>query len=93
MNVISIEENDMAHYSPLDNADQSKNDARLPDDKVVKTNVAPDRDYKPVVEHSTTDADHSRGQGSTDNDPTIEEHSSVPQAQPVKPNKLVDMPP
>ena len=59
VNVVSIEENDMAYYSPSDNADQSMDVAR---DNMHKIH-----------------------------NPTIEEHSSVPHAQPVQPYKLVDM--
>ena len=66
----------MAHYSPLDNADQSNDVARQPDDKVVKAKVAPNKADKNVVEHSTADADHSRGQGSTDHNPTMEESTT-----------------
>jgi hypothetical protein len=76
VNVIKNEANDMAHYSPLDNADQSNDVARQPDDKVVKAKIAPNKADKNVVEHSTADADHSRGQGSTDHNPTMEESTT-----------------
>jgi CubicO group peptidase (beta-lactamase class C family) len=72
VNVIKNEAYDIAHYSPLDNVDQIMESARLPDDKVNQVTLAQYKAYKTVVQHSTADADHSRGQGSTDQNPTRE---------------------
>jgi hypothetical protein len=90
---IKIKAIDTAKNSPLGNDDQS-----VVEDKPFDKTGMPmgDTDQSKLeslatdkAEPSKGDADHSRGQGSTDHNPTIDR--SVPHAQPVKPYKLVDM--
>ena len=72
--VIKNEANDTADSSPLGNADQSMEE-NLPAGEVVtskRKNISPDIAYKTVREHSPSDADQSRGQGSTKQISTFE---------------------